>query len=230
MASASVIIVEDEADLRLTICSFLEMSGIAVRGVADGAGLDQAWNKCPGDILVLDVNLPGESGFRIAERMRSVSAVGIIMMTARAETGDRIHGLGAGADAYLVKPVEPSELLAAIQSLFRRLRMASPELVPAAATWSLDRSTWALIAPTGAAVDLTATEFTILDILLSARGGHISAEDILQRLNKSMTEGCRRSLDAALSRLRRKVEGATGLPLPIKSVRTVGYAFTAAVA
>jgi len=87
MTSAGVIMVDDKADLRGAISSFLALSGITVRAVADGAALDQAWQEQTADILLLDVNLPGEDGFAIARRMRRRSPVGIIMMTARGEGG-----------------------------------------------------------------------------------------------------------------------------------------------
>lgn len=233
-----VIVVEDEADLRDSVCDFLSISGVSVRGAADGTALDRLWREAPADIVILDVNLPGDSGFAIAARLRERSGVGIIMMTARGAVDDRVQGLGSGADVYLVKPVDLRELLAATRALARRLAGpgAPPAPAPApgpaaplsAASWTLDRTRWALVVPSGALIDLTGTEFGILEALMGECGRHVASSAILERLNKPVNEANRRSLDAALSRLRRKVEAAADLPLPVKSVRSVGYVFAAA--
>ena len=121
MSFPNVIVVEDDIDLRDSICAFLAAEGTDIRGVGDGTELDRIWADRPANILVLDLGLPGESGLAIAARMRRHSPVGIIMLTARAQAHDRIAGLECGADNYLVKPVVLSELAAAIGALARRL-------------------------------------------------------------------------------------------------------------
>ena len=223
--SPVVIVVEDEADLRGMICGFLAMSGIAARGAADAAELDRAWTEQPADILVLDVNLPGEDGFSIAERMRRASPVGIIMMTARGSTDDRIGGREAGADSYLVKPVELRELLATIRALLRRLNTALPAPERAPDSWVLDRARWVLAPPRGIPMELTAAEFTVLDLLLSASGQTVAADAILERLGKNAADTNRRCLDELFQQLCRKVEREAGIPLPVQSVVSLGYVF-----
>lgn len=225
MSGPRVIVVEDEVDLRGSICAFLAAEGFNVRGVDDGAGLDRAWAQVPADILVLDVNLPGDSGFTIAARMRRQSRVGIIMLTARTQVDDRITGLECGADNYIVKPVVLRELSAAVRGLSRRLGQppAKEEETPAA--WSFDPVNWSLIAPNGVTVALTTAEFCLLNTLVTTPGVSVSSDDMLAALGKAAVETNRRSLDSVLSRLRRKVEDQAGMPLPIKAVRSVGYVF-----
>lgn len=224
MSFPTVIVVEDDLDLRDIMCTFLAIEGIDVRGVPDGPQLDRVWADRPADVLVLDVNLPGESGFAIAARMRVASRAGIIILTARAEAHDRIAGLECGADNYLVKPVELRELAAAVKGLARRLaadrQQAKPEPV-----WCFDLVNWTLVAPSGAEVALTTAEYCLLSRLVEEPGASVSSGDIMAALGKVAVETSRRSLDSVLSRLRRKVEEQAGLPLPVKAVRSVGYVF-----
>jgi DNA-binding response OmpR family regulator len=226
MSSTSVVVVEDEADLRDSMCTFLDALGFEVRGAASAADLEALWNAQTADILVLDVNLPDDSGFAVAQRMRASSRVGIIMLTARSQVNDRIAGLEAGADNYLVKPVNLRELAAAVKGLARRLE---PPVEPDDGTlplpWTLDAVTWSLVAPSGVAVALTAAEFSLMNALSGSPGESVSCDAILCALGKAAVDTNRRSLDSVLSRLRRKVERETGLQLPVKSVRSLGYVF-----
>ena len=225
MSYPNVIIVEDEVDLRGSMCAFLTASGFDVRGVDDAAGFDAAWSERPADILVLDVCLPGEDGFSIAARMRRASKVGIIMLTARSQADDRVTGLECGADNYLVKPVVMRELAAAVTGLARRLGPATEEEDGPPAAWAFDHLNWSLVAPNGKAVALTSAEFCLLHALSATPGVSVASDDIMVALGKAAIETNRRSLDAVLSRLRRKVEEQTGIRLPVKSVRSVGYVF-----
>lgn len=224
----SVIVIEDEDDLRSNMCAFLEASGFDVRGVGDGACLDQAWSDRPADLLVLDVNLPGEGGYEIAARMRKHSRVGIIMLTARARAEDRITGLECGADNYLIKPVVLRELAVAAKGLAKRLGVPEKDDGLLAA-WSFDRINWSLTAPNRVAVALTTAELCLLSALLATPGVSVSSDNMMRALGKAVVDSNRRSLDSILSRLRRKVEEQTGLPLPVKSVRSVGYVFASPV-
>ncbi len=224
MAQGRVIVVEDEADLRDSICAFLTSSGFDAHGVPGGADLDALWRQEPADILVLDIGLPGEDGLSIARRMRAISNVGIIILTARVQAEDRVSGIECGADNYLVKPVVLRELALTAERLIERLRRntAGPEL-----EWVFDSIRWRLVAPNGAEVALTSAEFRLLNALALSPGAAVGCEVIMGVADKSAMESHRRSLDSVLSRLRRKVETESGHSLPIKSVRSVGYAFTA---
>lgn len=223
-----VIVVEDDADLLDSVRVFLRAEGFDVRGVGGGRELEAAWRKRPCDILVLDVNLPDDSGFAVAARMRAVSPVGIIMMTARSTVDDRISGLECGADSFLVKPVEPRELVAAIRSLARRLAVdPSPAAVESEA-WVFDTVNWALTAPNGRSVDLTFAEFNLVSTLVETPGEAVTADALMSALG-TVVASSRRGLDSVLVRFRRKVEERAGVSAPIKSVRLVGYIFVSPV-
>jgi DNA-binding response OmpR family regulator len=231
----NVIVVEDDPDLSGSIVRYLSLVGMTARSAGSGAELDALLAEFPPDLLVLDVNLPGEDGFSIAARLRTNSKVGIVMLTARGQLDDRVLGLTAGADAYLVKPVQFRELEAVIHSLTRRLRDAPVEEKAearddgSAKSWSFDAANWSLATPNGASVPLTNAEFRVLQALTSEAGASVTRDEIAQALGKSVGGYDDRSIDAVMARLRRKVSEATGENLPIRSVRSVGYVFAAPV-
>lgn len=238
---AHIIVVEDEASLRADLVEYLSACGHAVAGCADGIALDVALARQPADIIILDVNLPGEDGFSIAKRLRDQSEVGIIMLTARGVNVDRVVGLEIGADVYLVKPVELRELEAQIRTLARRLRVqaaptpspvatspaARPNAVPSG--WVYDQVAWALIAPSGDPVKLTANERTFVNLLVEHPGEPVSRSDIFRALGKREWDVGDRSVDSMVRRLRAKGETQLGQPLPIEAVHGTGYAFAAPV-
>lgn len=234
MSVPSVIVVEDELDLLDSICGFLAMDGFPTRGVRDGRSLDEAWVQQPADILVLDLNLPGEDGLSISARMRRHSGVGIVMLTARSSSQDKITGLEFGADHYLTKPIILAELSATIRALGRRLQAESPAASAVAGdvvseAWQFSALEWSLSAPNGQPVSLTAAEFRVVATLVEAAGRAVASDDILRALGKVAEDTNRGSLDSILSRLRRKIVQQSGCPSPIKSVRGIGYTFAAPV-
>ncbi|HEX7776520.1 MAG TPA: response regulator transcription factor [Parvibaculum sp.] len=224
-----VIVVEDEADLRESIVIFLNKAGMDARGAADGRALDATLAERAADILVLDVNLSGENGFSLAVRHRAQANIGIIMLTARSQTDDQIVGLASGADSYLLKPLDLRVLEATIRNLAHRLSGVDADAQERQRVlgWGFDPATWLLTAPNGISVELSASEQKVLSVLASTGGEPASREAILAALGKSGFESDDHSLNAMLTRLRRKVETASGMDLPIRAIRTVGYAFTA---
>ncbi|HTH16682.1 MAG TPA: response regulator transcription factor [Magnetospirillum sp.] len=232
---AQIIVVEDEASLRADLVEYLSACGHVVTGCADGVALDAAMARRPADIIILDVNLPGEDGFSIAKRLREQSEIGIIMLTARGVNVDRVVGLEIGADVYLVKPIELRELEAQIRTLARRLRAqpvtaAPPPARPETSSgWVYDQVAWALLAPGGEQVKLTANERTFVNLLVERPGEPVSRSDIFRALGKREWDAGDRSVDSMVRRLRAKGESLLGNPLPIEAVHGTGYAFTAPV-
>ncbi|EME67662.1 response regulator [Paramagnetospirillum caucaseum] len=229
-----VMVVEDDPDLCGSICRYLSLVGMNVQRAGSGAEMDALLQDFAPDLLVLDVNLPGEDGFSIAARLRSASKVGIIMLTARGQLDDRVLGLTAGADAYLVKPVQFRELEAVIHSLTRRLNELPAEekregREEGNQTWGFDAASWSLITPGGQRVPLTNAEFRVLQTLTQEPGASVARDDIAAALGKSVGGYDDRSIDAVMARLRRKVNAATGENLPVRAVRSVGYVFAAPV-
>jgi two-component system, OmpR family, response regulator len=234
---ANIAVVEDETSLRADLVEYLSACGHDVIGCEDGSALDRAQSARPADIIILDVNLPGEDGFSIAKRLRDHSEVGIIMLTARGVNVDRVVGLEIGADVYLVKPIELRELEAQVRTLARRLKAqpvasapVTQPVVPAAGSWIYDQVAWALIAPGGATLKLTANERVFLNLLVERPGEPVSRADIFRALGKREWDMGDRSVDSMVRRLRSKGEETLGRDLPIEAVHGTGYAFAAPVA
>ncbi|WP_294395459.1 response regulator transcription factor [uncultured Sphingomonas sp.] len=240
--SIAVAIVEDDADLRAVLTRFLDGTGMTVASFENVRELDAALQTQQFDVLILDVNLPDESGFVAAARLRARSSVGIVMLTGRTDQQDRLLGLSIGADHYLGKPVDLRELESVIRNLARRLQ-AVPAAPPAPATpqagtpapadgqdqdgtWLLDCDAWRLTSPNGMGVELSAAEYQVLLPLLEQPGRLGSRDMINARLGKPRLDPQNRSLDVLISRTRRKIDATTGMSLPLRSARGTGYVFT----
>jgi DNA-binding response OmpR family regulator len=226
-----IVVVEDEDDLREDVVFNLSDAGFEARGVGDGLALDDALRQAGADIVILDVGLPGEDGHAIARRLRadaSLQSIGIIMLTAMGTLDDRVQGLKGGADIYMVKPVDFVELEACIESLARRLVPARVEPV---GCWSFAPDRWELVPPSGTAIKLTLTEKKLVDILIRAAGVAVPRRDIIKGMGESPAEYDERRLEAAVSRLRRKIEQACpSSTQPIQAAHGIGYAFTGPLA
>ncbi|WP_334174945.1 response regulator transcription factor [Pseudoxanthobacter sp.] len=218
-----VVVVEDDADFCESLAVFLEMAGMSVRAAGDIAGLEQALRDAPADIVVLDINLPGESGFAAVERLQLRGQAGVIMLTGRSALQDRLEGLSRGADHYLLKPVELTELELVIRNLHARLA-PPPE---SARHWRLDSAGRTLTAPDGTPVPVNAAECSLLAGLMTIPRRPVNRSDLLSALKGDSGEAHEPHLEVLLFRLRRKVKGLCGLDLPVQSVRGIGYLFTA---
>lgn len=228
---ARVIIVEDDADLRDTLLKWLGLYGIDASGVGTGMEFYQRLAAGNYEVAILDVGLPDGDGFAIAEFVRRNTTMGIVMLTARGRTEDRVQGFESGADVYLIKPVDCRELVAAVGNLAKRISPA-----PAAAngdknreTWLLDRTQWRLCAPDGSSIPLTSKEMRLVECLVGASGEPVVRGDLMAALDYVDGDQANRNLDALVRRLRRKAEGTFGNGLPIKTIHSVGYLFSAPV-
>lgn len=235
-ASVSVIVVEDEKDLREEVVDFLSGRGMAVRAAANGAELDRLLADASADVVVLDLGLPTEDGTTVAARMRARSdRLGIVMMTARGRVEERILGYDSGADVYLVKPVDFGELVAAIHAVSRaKAHVTSTASVAASdlpqLAWQLDLSSWRLAAPSGAAVRLTRSEAQLLECLVEHPGEPVSRDVIGMRMGKVADLGEHRYVDQVVRRLRRKITCELGWEAPIGAAHNQGYYFIGPVA
>ncbi|MHA7774942.1 response regulator transcription factor [Roseibium sp. M-1] len=223
-----ILIVEDESALRADLVDYMSLNRFDVAGAGSAAEMWQtlAENGLP-DVLVLDITLPDGNGFDLAEQLREKhDTCGIIMLTAHGDTESRVRGFDSGADIYLVKHTSLREILAAVQSLLRRLPSGSGE-GGGGPEWVLDSVSWKLRPPEGMAIKLTATEKTFLEALVVKSGATCTREDLARQLASRQTQFDNRHLDAVVSRLRRKIQDQTGVEPPIKSVYGVGYSFSA---
>jgi two-component system response regulator CpxR len=201
----------------------------------EGHRLDTVYNGREGlaaalgnayDLVILDVMLPVIDGFELLQRLRRRKDLPIIMLTARVQQQDRIHGLDSGADDYLPKPFDPDELLARIRAVLRRseslTRTDAQEIVIGNIRVNpTSREAWLNDDP----VDLTATEFDLLEMLMRSPGRVVSRDEITAALFEREATPYDRFLDVHISHLRKKLEGDRSL---IRTVRGVGYVFTGA--
>jgi DNA-binding response OmpR family regulator len=223
-----VILVEDDQDLRESLVEYLNLADHLVEGVGSGLEFYRNLALHTYDIAVVDLGLPDQDGFVLIEYARKNSEMGLIILTARDTVDDRVNGYGAGADIYLLKPVDGRELAAAIASLATRRRESSvgPDSSPAAC-WQLDLGAWTLAAPTGETTTLTGKEMQFMAQLAECPGQPAPRENLLLCLYASREEAAGRALESLVRRLRAKITEATGVASPIKTSHTVGYVFAA---
>ncbi|EKF17512.1 response regulator transcription factor [Nitratireductor pacificus] len=223
-----ILIVEDEDSLRTDLIDYMGLHGYETTGVASADELETALETIPQPhVVILDISLPDGNGFELAPKIRQRFDCGIIMLTAHGDAESRVRGFDSGADIYLVKHTSLREILAAIQSLMRRLPIHG-EHWNAASEWVLDDAAWRLVPPDGASIKLTSTERAFLAALIENSGTPCSREDLARLLSNRQTQFDNRHLDAVVSRLRRKIQDHTAAEQPIKSVYGVGYSFSAA--
>ncbi len=226
-----IVVVDDDPDLRSLIHGYLENAGFKVTPAANGRAMRRIITEHPADLVILDVVMPGEGGLALTRHLRENSDVGIIILTGRGETIDRVVGLEMGADDYLGKPFELRELLARVRSVLRRaeIRAASPESPRDSvrfAGWKLDLPSRRLVSPGGEDVALTTAEFALLSALVNNPNRIMSRERLLDLTHRPGPEPFDRSIDVLILRLRRKIEADPKRPTLIKTVRGSGYVFT----
>ncbi|MFJ3882298.1 response regulator transcription factor [Streptomyces sp. NPDC090077] len=224
-----ILVVDDEPAVREALRRSLAFEGYDVRTAVDGLdALDQAASYAP-DLIVLDIQMPRMDGLTAARRLRaSGSVTPVLMLTARDTVGDRVTGLDAGADDYLVKPFELDELFARVRALLRRSSYAVPAAGPGPAGDSLAFGDLRMDLATrevtrgGRPVELTRTEFTLLEMFLAHPRQVLTREQILKTVWGFDFEPSSNSLDVYVMYLRRKTEAA-GEPRLVHTVRGVGY-------
>lgn len=220
-----VLVVEDHADLCEEIVSYLQARGMTVRAAENGRTMDEALAVRQPDVILLDLGLPEEDGVLIARRLMAAGKTGVIIITARGRVEDRILGLNAGADIYLTKPLDMRELEAAIGSVMRRREKEEQPLPPpAAGAWRLEATRWRLVAPGGGVVALSEAEVRLLSPFFETPAVIVDRRTLAERLE---VDG--RGIDLLVHRLRRKVELEAGEALPLRTMRSRGYAFAAPV-
>ena len=219
-----LLLIEDEAPLRLTLARRLEADGYRVDQAADGEdGLFQA-REYPVDLAIVDLGLPKLNGLTIVQRLRSDGrTMPILILTARGSWQDKVVGLEAGADDYLVKPFEYPELAARVKALLRRsLKAASDVLTlgPLAIDFSAQAARL-----DGQAMDLTAFEYRVLEYLVRERARVVTKQELSDYLYPHDEDRDSNVLEVLVGRLRRKLD-PDGTLAPIETLRGRGYRFT----
>jgi len=219
--SATVLVAEDDIEIRTALERILRYEGYTVVTVNDGAAALDAVTEHEPDMLVLDVMMPFVDGLTVCRRLRDrKDRRPILMLTARQEVSDRVAGLDAGADDYLAKPFELEELLARIRALLRRVQPEDSDIL-SAGELTLDQLRYEVKAD-GVPVELTRTEFEILALLMRNVGIVLERGVMYERIWGYDFDGSSRSLDVHIGYLRRKLEESGGDRM-IETVRGVGF-------
>ena len=227
-----VLIVDDDQGLVSLLQRFLQNEGFQVYSVFDHhSGLDAALSG-EYDVVILDVMLPGGSGFDLLKSLRTQSRVPVILLTARGEAVDRILGLEIGADDYVPKPFDPRELVARIRAVLRR-SLESHNDSAGDESLTVGDLSLALLTRTafcnGVPVELTGAEFNMLELLLRRAGMVVTREELAQAALGRPLSAFDRSVDVHVSRLRKKLGGVAGDGEErIRPVRGIGYFYAVA--
>lgn len=230
-----ILIVDDDREIRTLLADYLELNGCTCLMAAEGNAMWAALDQQQVDLVVLDLNLPGDDGLTLCRNLRAKSDVPVIMLTARSEPLDRILGLEMGADDYLPKPFEPRELLARIRSVLRRThstqRNSQGEAVQKLkfADWTLDLTARHLLSPDGMVIALSGAEFRMLSIFLEQPNRILTRDQLLNILHGRDADPFDRSIDIQISRLRQKLHEDARTPQIIKTVRNGGYVLAVTV-
>lgn len=220
-----IVLIEDDSDLFALLKYNLEKEGFSLVGAQTGKGAIDLCRRERPDLIILDIMLPDSDGLDICKGIRNhpeLAHIPVIFLTARASETDRIVGLELGANDYIVKPFFIRELIARVKIQFRG--QAAPARLLKAAGLELDRSS-CRVSMHGNILTLTATEFRLLEFLMSRPGVVFSREQLLDAVwghDRAVTD---RTVDVYILRLRQKIEADPANPILIRSVRGFGYSF-----
>jgi two-component system OmpR family response regulator len=240
-SATHIAILDDEVDITVLLANYLQGHGYRVTQVHDGRSLLALMPNDPPALVLLDLGLPGEDGFSIARQLREHWRCGLVIVTGRGDSVDKVVGLEVGADDYVTKPFELRELVARVKAVLRRIapsEAAAPE--PGAhgrarntlrfAGWALDMDARQLVNPQGQDVALTTGEFDLLCAFAKHPGRVLSRDFLLEQTRGREAGPFDRTVDVQVGRLRKKLGDDGDEPKIIKSVRSAGYILVPPVA
>jgi DNA-binding response OmpR family regulator len=229
--SGLVLVIEDDEDIALGVRTVLGRNGFEVCAATEGRdGLRLFHSERP-DIVVLDVGLPEMDGWTVLERIRELSEVPVLMLTAHGQEADKVRGLRAGADDYLAKPFGNAEFVARVQALLRRSAGADQQAPEVYDDGSVRVNFGAHeVTIGGAPVELTATEYRLLAVLIRHRGQVLSPVKLLELVWSDPFGVGPDRVKYSVMRLRRKLGATSGADSPIEAVRGFGYRYRASAA
>jgi DNA-binding response OmpR family regulator len=241
---AHLLVVDDEAGIREMLAEYFALHDFEVRSAPDAASARLVVSEFRPQLVFLDLNMPGENGLSFARWLReNVPGCGIVMLTAMADTVDRVVGLELGADDYVAKPCDLRELLARARSVLRRIvQTATTEAADAATAVTaatvaagkrvtmgrcvLDLDIRRLFAEDGSDVPITSMEYDLLAAFAANPDRPMDRDKLLSLAHRREWEPFDRSIDIRIARLRRKIERDPAKPEALRTVRGVGYVFT----
>ena len=228
-ANHHMLVVEDDPVGRQTLAAYLRKERHRISEAANGGDMRRLFARGDVDVVLLEINLPGEDGLSLPRELRRQPEVGVIMVTARLDSVDRIVALELGADDYVTKPYNMRELLPRAKNLARRVaaaRLRSPdEPKKTFGGWTLDIPHWTLTSPTGEELRLTRAEFELLATLVVNRGRVCTRDSLIDQVSHRGHDPLDRTIDVLIGRLRRKIEDDPAKPRRIITVHGVGYMF-----
>jgi len=229
-----ILVVDDEPDICTVVEFALSDAGYEVHTHGRGDGVIEIVKKYNVDLVVLDLGLPGVDGLTLTRSLKERTDVGVIIVSGRGETTEKVIGLEIGADDYMAKPFEPRELLARVRSVMRR--MEKSEDTPVTETsifefdgWKLDVMVRSVTSPAGDPVSMSSGEFNLLRAFIEHPNRVLSRDRLLDLTHDTDAPAFDRSVDVQIARLRKKIEPDPQNPTFIKTVRNAGYIFAAKV-
>ena len=241
-ANAHILVVDDDPDVRAIVERCLSGAGYTVTLCADGRSFTESLEQGGIDLVIVDLMLPDADGLMLTRGLKERSDIGVVILSGRGDTTERIIGLEIGADDYVAKPFEPRELLARVRSVLRRVNnvAAKPETAPPAPAdsdaraysfdgWRLDTSGMTLTSPDGATVPLSSGEFKLLRAFVEHPNRVLSRDQILDWTHDRDSPAFDRAVDIVVGRVRKKIEPDARQPRYIKTIRNAGYMFSAKV-
>lgn len=234
-----VLVVDDDPEIRTLVAEHLQKYDYSVVTASDGATMFMALDKHPVELIILDLNLPGEDGLSLCRESRSRRNIPIIMLTARGEAVDRVIGLEVGADDYIAKPFDPRELTARVRSVMRRAYspLKQPEPAPPKRAlfrdWTLDFENRRLVKGANRVVMLSGSEFSLLKFFVEHPNEILTRDQILTLTTSAGLQdtgySVQRVADLQVSRLRQKLSDNARASELIMTVRGEGYVLAASV-
>jgi len=229
---ANILVVDDDVRISRVLARDLTSAGYRVKTAANGEEMRSCMQTYKPNLVILDLQMPGEHGLELCRDLRKDSDIGIIILTGSADKVDEIVGLEGGADDYLTKPVEERELLAHVRSVLRRVMSdsdTSDKSVAEFSNWILDFTAHELKSTSGKEVILTSYEFELLVTLVKNANRVLSRDQIMDNITGRDWISNDRSVDVLMGKLRKKIEEDPHNPSMIKTIRGSGYKFTARV-
>lgn len=228
--TAHILVCDDETDVREMLSEYLAKRGFRVTTAGNAVELRTAIEAEKPDLILLDINMPGEDGLSVLRSFSSDDAPAVVMLTAAGDVVDRIVGLEMGADDYLGKPVDLRELTARIKAVLRRRAAAEPVPVSERTRFRfgkawLDIDAARLTTEDGIEIPLTSMEFNLLKLFARNQGRVLNRDQILEGAHDRAWDPFDRSIDIRISRIRRKIEVNPQKPLVIRTVRGEGYIY-----
>lgn len=224
-----ILLVDDDADFAEMVREYLSAKGNVVALARNGKSMRRALERSDVDVVLLDLFMPEEDGLVLTHYLREHSQAGIVILSGAGTLIDRVVLLELGADDYLQKPFELRELLARLNSLYRRLQATGSSRQPtgtvAFAGWRLDLQDRKLFSPVHREVPLTTTEFALLRALVGRPYQELSRDELMRQIKGRTIEGLGRNIDVHIARLRQKIETDPADPALLKTVHGVGYTF-----